>query len=73
MDATHTSRLNPDFKEFLKLLTEEQVEYLLVGAYAVGYHGYPRGTVDMDVELVPCPDRPKRTLGRQLPPQHALA
>ena len=26
-----------------------QVEYLLIGGYAVGYHGYPRATADMDI------------------------
>lgn len=44
-----TIRLPPDFKEFLRLLNAHQVEYLLVGGYAVGYHGYPRATVDMDI------------------------
>jgi predicted nucleotidyltransferase len=44
-----TIRLPPDFKEFLLLLNENQVEYLLIGGYAVGYHGYPRATVDMDI------------------------
>lgn len=34
--------LQEDFKEFLNLLTSNQVEYLLVGGYAVSYHGYPR-------------------------------
>ena len=38
-----------DFKEFLRLLTESGVEYLVVGGYAVGYHGYPRTTADLDV------------------------
>jgi hypothetical protein len=37
-------RLPPDFKEFLKLLKEHDVQYLLIGGYAVGYHGYPRAT-----------------------------
>ncbi len=41
--------LHPDFKDFLKLLNSHAVEYLLVGGYAVGYHGYPRATGDMDV------------------------
>jgi hypothetical protein len=41
--------LAQDFKEFLNLLRENQVEYLLIGAYAVGYHGYPRATQDLDV------------------------
>jgi len=44
-----TIRLPPDFKEFLKLLNVHQVEYLLIGGYAVGYHGYPRATADMDI------------------------
>ncbi len=42
-------QLPPDFKEFLKLLNENKVEYLLIGGYAVGYHGYPRATIDLDV------------------------
>lgn len=43
------TRLPPDFREFLQLLNAHQVEYLLIGGYAVGYHGYPRATADMDV------------------------
>ena len=42
-------QLPPDFKEFLKLLNLHRVEYLLVGGYAVGYHGYPCATGDMDL------------------------
>ena len=38
-----------DFLEFLKLLSDHNVEYLLIGGYAVGYHGYPRATGDMDI------------------------
>jgi predicted nucleotidyltransferase len=41
--------LHPDFKDFLKLLNSHNVKYLLVGGYAVGYHGYPRATGDMDI------------------------
>ncbi len=44
-----TIRLPPDFREFLQLLNEHRVEYLVVGGYAVGYHGYPRATVDLDI------------------------
>jgi predicted nucleotidyltransferase len=44
-----TIHLPHDFKEFLKLLNAHQVEYLLIGGYAVGYHGYPRATADMDI------------------------
>ena len=38
-------RLAPDFKEFLRLLREHGVEHMLIGGYAVGYHGYPRATI----------------------------
>ena len=41
--------LHPDFKDFLRLLSSHNVKYLLVGGYAVGYHGYPRATGDMDI------------------------
>ena len=41
--------LPDDFKEFLKLLNARTVDYLLIGGYAVGYHGYPRTTADLDV------------------------
>lgn len=41
-------KLAPDFKDFLKLLNEKQVKYLLIGGYAVGYHGHPRATADID-------------------------
>jgi hypothetical protein len=41
--------LTQDFKEFLSLLNSEEIEYLLIGGYAVGIYGYVRGTKDMDV------------------------
>ena len=44
-----TIPLPPDFSEFLRLLNEHEVKYLLIGGYAVGYHGYVRATADMDV------------------------
>lgn len=41
--------LPPDFSEFLKLLNLHHVDYLLVGGFAVGFHGYPRATSGMDI------------------------
>jgi hypothetical protein len=38
-----------DFKEFLKLLNSNRVEYLLIGGYAVGIYGYVRATNDLDI------------------------
>jgi predicted nucleotidyltransferase len=44
-----TIRLPADFRDFLRLLNSRRVEYLLVGGYAVCYHGYYRNTGDMDL------------------------
>ena len=52
--------LPDDFKEFLKLLNEANVQYLLIGGYAVGYHGYPRATADMDIWVAISPDNAKK-------------
>lgn len=49
-----------DFREFLRLLNENRVEYLLTGGYAVGYHGYPRATGDMDIWVNPTRDNAAR-------------
>ena len=40
--------LNKDFREFIELLNEKEVKYLVVGGYAVAFHGYPRYTKDID-------------------------
>jgi len=41
--------LNPDFKDMLSCLKEERVEFLIVGAYALAAHGFPRATGDIDI------------------------
>ena len=47
------TRLPKDFRDFLQLLNEHDVNYLLIGGYAVGYHGYPRATADIDIWIEP--------------------
>jgi len=42
-----------DFKEFIELLIKNKAEYLIVGGYAVGIHGHPRYTGDLDIWLNP--------------------
>jgi len=42
-------QLPRDFKEFLKLLDSHKVRYLMIGGYAVSYHGYPRAKQDLDI------------------------
>ena len=41
--------IQPDFEDFLRLLETHQVEYMIVGGYAVAFHGYPRFTKDIDI------------------------
>jgi len=48
-----TMELHPDFRDLLKLLNEHDVEYLVVGAYALAFHGAPRYTGDLDVFVRP--------------------
>jgi len=45
--------LNEDYKDMLLALTDEKVRYLLVGAYALAAHGYPRATMDIDIWVIP--------------------
>lgn len=40
---------NPDFKDFIICLNKHQVQYMLVGGYAVILRGYSRSTGDMDI------------------------
>ena len=57
-----TIHLPPDFKEFLKLLNAHQIKYLLIGGYAVGYHGYPRATADMDIWIAMNPENAEKVV-----------
>lgn len=54
--------LTDDFREFLSLLNASRVDYLLVGGYAVGLHGYPRATVDLDIWVAATPDNAGRVV-----------
>lgn len=38
-----------DFRDFIALLNAKRVRYVVVGGYAVAYHGHPRTTGDLDV------------------------
>jgi hypothetical protein len=48
--------LDPDFKEFFQLLNKNNVKYLVIGGFAVAFHGYPRYTKDIDIWLRIDPD-----------------
>ena len=54
--------LNSDLREFVALLNSKEVEYLVVGAYAVAFYGYPRYTADLDLLLNPTAENAARVL-----------
>jgi predicted nucleotidyltransferase len=43
----------PDFAEFIHILNDHRVRYLVIGGYAVAFHGHPRATDDVDVLIAP--------------------
>jgi predicted nucleotidyltransferase len=53
---------NIDFQDFIRALNECDVEYVLVGGYAVILHGYSRTTGDMDIWVNPTTDNYTRLL-----------
>jgi predicted nucleotidyltransferase len=67
--------LNEDYRDMLHALSDEKVKFLLVGAYALAAHGYPRATVDIDIWVMPSPENAGavlRALGRFGTPLHNL-
>jgi hypothetical protein len=44
-----TILISKDFKEFAALLEKNEVKYLVIGGFAVNFHGYPRYTKDIDI------------------------
>ncbi len=44
-----TIKLDKDFLDFIELCNKYEVKYLIIGGYAVGFHGYPRTTKDLDI------------------------
>ena len=54
--------LNKDFREFIESLNSNDVRYLIVGGYAVGLHGHPRYTKDLDIWLLISDDNADRLL-----------
>lgn len=54
--------LSKDFREFFELLNAHEVAFIIVGGYAVAFHGYPRYTKDIDVWVSPNPENAKKML-----------
>jgi predicted nucleotidyltransferase len=68
--------LNKDYKEMLQCLLEENVRFLLVGAYALAVHGFPRATKDIDFFVWATPENASnlmRALARFGAPLHDIS
>ena len=67
--------LNKDYKDMLLALSDEKVKFLLVGAYAMAIHGFPRSTMDIDIWVWQSPGNAEsvlRALHRFGAPLHDL-
>jgi predicted nucleotidyltransferase len=54
--------LNEDYRDMLHALSDEKVRFILVGAYALAAHGYPRATMDIDIWVMPSTDNAEAIL-----------
>ena len=54
--------IQEDFKEFFALLNAHKVEFIIVGGYALAFHGVPRYTGDIDVYINPGPLNAERIM-----------
>lgn len=52
--------MNEDYRDMLAALVAEQARFLVVGAHALAVHGYPRGTVDIDIWIEPTAENAER-------------
>ena len=54
--------LSKDWREFLELLNSRAVDYVIVGAQSLAFHGRPRYTGDLDILVRPTPDNARLLL-----------
>jgi predicted nucleotidyltransferase len=54
--------LTHDFEELLTELADARAEFVLVGGYAVGFHGHARATKDIDILIRPTPENAARVM-----------
>jgi hypothetical protein len=54
--------VQPDFRELLELFNAHRVDYLIVGGYALAFHGAPRFTGDLDIFVKPDPENAQRII-----------
>ena len=55
-------KIHPDFNDFVSALNKNHVQYLIVGSYALAFHGFPRATGDIDFWIRPTSSNVKNLL-----------
>lgn len=55
-------KIHPDFSDFIAALNKNKVEYVIVGSFALAFHGCPRATGDIDIWIRPTPQNTKALL-----------
>lgn len=58
-----SSPVNQDFIDLLSAFIDRNVRFLVVGAYALGVHGRPRATGDLDLWIEPTAENARRVVG----------
>ena len=58
--------LHPEFVSFIKCAKKNNLRYLLIGGYAVNFHGYNRNTQDLDVWIAPTAENKKAFIDTML-------
>ena len=56
-------RLSNDLREFLELLNSRGVDYVIVGAHSLAFHGRPRYTGDLDILVRATPENAAKLVG----------
>ncbi|GBE38053.1 hypothetical protein BMS3Bbin08_00652 [bacterium BMS3Bbin08] len=61
-----------DFKELLQLFNKHNVEYVIIGSYALAFHGCPRYTGDLDILVKPDSNNAKNIISANELPRSKL-
>lgn len=54
--------MQSDYKDFIETLQNNRVDFVIVGSFALAYHGYPRNTGDIDIWILPEKDNAEKTV-----------
>lgn len=55
-------KIHPDFNDFVTALNKNRVQYVIVGSFALAFHGCPRATGDIDFWIRPTSSNAKALL-----------